>query len=80
MATINQENTSAPASNAKRRAAAYINVTVVGKGGKTKQLGGVPLYADNELHAKIIEHAQAGNEIVVETGMHIVESADDFEL
>lgn len=76
MASINQNNTSTNTS-AKRKAAAFVNVNLVNKtGDKSKQLGGVPLYADNAFHAQILEHLKGGGELNIETGVHIVEETD----
>ena len=81
MATIKDTNTSTT-SNAKRKAAAFVNVNLVSKNDstKTKQLGGVPLYADNTFHAQILEHLKNGGELNIETSAHIVEdtNAADF--
>lgn len=73
-------NTTSTSSDAKRKAAAWINVSIIGKGDVKKNLGGVPLYEDNELHAKILAHVDAGNKVTLECDVNVVESLDNFEL
>jgi hypothetical protein len=82
MASINQ-NTTSTNTSVKRKADAFVNVIVVNKDGtKSQQLGGVPLYADNEFHAHLLNHLKNGGELNIETGVHIVEekNASDFLL
>lgn len=62
----------------KEKAAAFVNVNVVGKNGK-KQLGGIPLYASNDFHALLLKHVEAGGSITIDTDIHHVEPADAFE-
>ena len=81
MASINENNTSTSSSSAKRKAAAFVNVNLVNKtGDKSKQLGGVPLYADNDFHIQILEHLKNGGELSIETSVHVIEDtrADEF--
>ena len=77
MATI--ENGSNP--RAARKAAAFVNVHLVSsKNAESKKsLGGVPLYADNALHAALLKHLESGGEVVLETSMHVVSDEVDFE-
>lgn len=82
MASITDTNTSTT-SNAKRKASAFVNVNVVNKDGtKSQQLGGVPLYADNEFHAHLLNHLKNGGQLSIETSVHVVEekNASDFLL
>ena len=79
MASIANNTTST--NTPKRKAAAFVNVNLLSKDGtKSKQLGGVPLYADNAFHAQILEHLKNGGELNIETSAHIVEdtNAADF--
>ena len=78
MATI--KNTSTTTST-KRKAAAFINVAVaVSKDGtKVKQLGGIPLYADNELHSQLLAHLEAGGKANITTDVHVVETTESYE-
>ena len=63
----------------RTKASAFINVTVVDKSGEQKKnLGGVPLYADNAFHKALLEHLKAGHELTLETGIHMVTDKVDF--
>ena len=77
MATIaNSSN----ASSTKRKAAAFINVAVTNKDGtKTKQVGGLPLYDDNEFHAQLLAHLKTGGSVKLSTDVHVVETTESFE-
>ena len=77
MATITNSST---ASSTKRKASAFINVAVSNKdGSKSKQIGGLPLYADNEFHAQLLAHLAAGGSVNLSTDVHVVETTESFE-
>tara|TARA_R110002012_G_scaffold318308_1_gene536354 strand:+ start:12687 stop:12932 length:246 start_codon:yes stop_codon:yes gene_type:complete len=81
MAIIQEEHSITTNTTSKKKAAAFVNVTVVGKDGTSKkQLGGIPLYADNNLHKLVLDHLTGGGEINTEVGIHIVTDQIDFEL
>lgn len=81
MAKINQAPAQSQSSDARRKAAAFVNVRVLSKDGtSSRQLGGVPLYADNDLHAKIIDIINSDGAINLECDIHVVEPVDNFEL
>tara|TARA_B110000014_G_scaffold142886_1_gene99189 strand:- start:140 stop:382 length:243 start_codon:yes stop_codon:yes gene_type:complete len=78
MATIT--NSSNATSSTKRKAAAFINVAVSNKdGSKSKQVGGLPLYSDNEFHAQLLAHLEAGGAVTLTTDIHVVQSTESFE-
>ncbi len=77
MATINNTSTT---TSTKRKAAAFINVAVSNKDRtKTKQVGGLPLYADNEFHAQLLAHLKTGGSVKLSTDVHVVETTESFE-
>ena len=79
MATIEQDNNNTnTTSGTKKKASAFINVQAVsGDGEKRKNLGGIPLYADNPFHASLLKHLNKGGSVNLETGINIVASEED---
>jgi hypothetical protein len=64
----------------KRKADAFVNVTVVSSKDKEqkKNLGGIPLYADNAFHALILEQIAKGGKVIFDTDVHVVETEVKF--
>jgi hypothetical protein len=83
MAKITGTNNSNPTGSDRRKAAAYINLGVLNKDkSQSKNLGGVPLYADNEFHAHLLAFiAEHGAEnLSFDCTVNIVADPSDFEL
>lgn len=79
MATVEQSNTTTNTAS-KRKADAFINVTIVSSDGENKRnVGGIPLYKDKAFDAKLIQHLKQGGEVNAEISTHIVTDEVDFE-
>lgn len=64
--------------DSKEKAVAFVNINVVGKNGN-KQLGGIPLYASNDFHAHLLKYVGEGGALTIETDIHHVAPAEEFE-
>ena len=81
MANISNDSNGTTGNNAKRKAAAFINIHAVSSKDteSKKSLGGIPLYADNPFHAALLEHIKAGGSVSLETSVHVVTGEVDFD-